>query len=744
MTRTGTLLSAAAILPFFAAATPDLDAETVQRHAAVARRAAAEGMVLLKNDGTLPLAQGSAVALFGGFETYRPGGGGSSNVKPIRTVSIPQGLEEAGFRIDPESRETAVLVIERKSSEGSDRPDESFMLSDDETKALAEIKAAGFKKTVVVCNMGNPMDFGPLEGDPSVGAVLFAWYPGGEGGAAVGDILSGKVNPSGRLASTFARRAADYSSDPGFRDSRWFVPYEEDVFVGYRYFETIPGAKDKVVYPFGHGLSYTTWKVEPIASPAQNGDSVAVKVHVANTGSVPGRRSVLCYTSQRGGKAEHPAMELRAFAKTSLLAPGAAEELVLSFPKSDLAYFDDEGASGKIGSWVVDSGIYTVLVGGSVRDVAEAASFEVPEQIVLSTPGFKLQADRLARRLRADGSYTAVPLVYPGHVEPAEKAEINTNAPGEAKVSLFDVADGKATLDELLDQMSLQEMLHLLFGHPKHDPSGTGSIGDFAKYGISAAQTCDGPAGVRRATPSTYFPCAALLACAFDTALLHEIGDVIGAEAAEVDFDILLAPGLCIHRHPLCGRNFEYFSEDPFVAGACAAAYVKGVQKNGVGATIKHFAGNGRELTRKTELDIVSERAFREIYLRGFERAVREADPWAIMTSYNGLNGYNAGEHYGLLTGILRDEWGYRGLTMTDWATTVPMWREIGAGNDVKMPNEFEDTTNKFAADGDGIKEAVRAYDRNYLSVAKVRESARRVCELVMKTRRFAREKAAR
>ena len=201
------------------------------------------------------------------------------------------------------------------------------------------------------------------------------------------------------------------------------------------------------------------------------------------------------------------------------------------------------------------------------------------------------------------------------------------------------MTDGKAPMDELVDAMSFEDLLHLLYGHPKHDPSGTGSIGDLAKFGVTAVQTCDGPAGVRRATPSTYFPCAALLASTFDPALIGEIGGVIGAEAAEVDFDLLLAPGLCIQRHPLCGRNFEYFSEDPLVSGVSASAYVKGVQAHGVGATVKHFADNGREYTRKIEQDIVGERAMREIYLRGFERTVREARPWGVMNAYNGING---------------------------------------------------------------------------------------------------------
>ncbi len=721
----------------------DMDAALVQRHADVARRAASEGMILLKNEGSsLPLAAGSKIALFGAMDEYRPGGGGSSNVKPVRTVDIPSGLKEAGFVIDPESRETAILAIVRGSGEGRDNSPKSFELNDKERETLAKIKSLGFKRIVAVCNAAHAINLKPLAGDPAVSAIVWMWAPGGEGGAALGDVLAGKVNPSGRLASTFAEKPSDYPSDAKFRESRWYEPYEEDIFVGYRYFETIPGAKERVVYPFGYGLSYTQFSLEASGFEADVNGAVSCKVKVVNTGAVAGRRSVLCYSSQEGGKAEHPALELRAFAKTRVLAPGESETLTLSFAAKDLVFFDDEGAAGAAGSWVLDSGRYTIYAGGSVRDVVKAGAFAIENPVIVSSPGFKLDSSRLARRMRANGKYSSENLSYPGFKGTGANTPLKLEEPAEPKWKLADVAAGKVTMDEFLDQMTLKEMLYLLYGHPKHDPSGTGSIGDFPKFGISAAQTCDGPAGVRRSKPSTYFPCAALLASTFDTALLEEIGKVIGEEAADVDFDILLAPGLCIHRHPLCGRNFEYFSEDPLVAGECAGHYVKGVQSQGVGATLKHFAGNNRETTRKIEKDIVSERAFREIYLRGFERAIAIGQPWAIMTAYNGLNGYNAGENYGLLTGILRDEWGYKGLTMTDWHTTVSMWREIEAGNDVKMPDQYTDVLAKlFGKDANGgVEEAVCAWKRDFLSTAKVRESARRVCELVMKTRRFARE----
>ncbi|MBO6168193.1 MAG: exo-alpha-sialidase [Kiritimatiellae bacterium] len=715
-------------------------APSVVEHAALSRRAAADGMVLLKNNGALPLEKGATLALFGASGALKPGGGGSSGVNSLRTVSLRSGLANAGFKLDKDSRDTALFVVLRDALEGEDSPDDAFELTKAELEEFASIKAAGFKHIVVLCGGGHVFNIKPFADDDAVDAILWTWYAGGEGALAIGDVLSGAVNPSGRLAETFAECVGDYPTDRGWRESRWYVPYEEGIFVGYRYFETIPGAASKVVYPFGHGLSYTSWQVSPVECTRSPSGSFDCKVRVKNTGRTAGRHSVLCWTSQSGGAAEHPAFELRAFAKTRLLAPGEEAELALSFQLSDLAYFEDDETSPFCGSWMLDKGGYSVYIGGAPRDAERVASFDIPAPEVLSSPGLKLQADRLARRLKADGTFKTLHTSYPGHVERPEHPQVRTNITDRVDVTLFDVAEGKASLDELLDGMALQEMLHLLFGHLREDPCGTGSIGALEKFGIPAMQTCDGPAGVRREAPSSFFPCAALLACTFDAPLIREIGAAIGDEAAEAGFDLLLAPGLCIHRHPLCGRNFEYFSEDPLVSGIAAAAYVEGVQSCGVGATLKHFAGNGRETTRRIQKDVVSERAFREIYLRGFERAVKAASPWAIMTSYNGVNGYNSGENYGLVTGILRDEWGYQGVAMTDWLTTIPMWREIGAGNDLKMPKDIEDTNRNIQKRGDAVAEALFAYNRDYLSLTRIRESAKRICELVMKSRRFGKE----
>ncbi len=720
-----------------------LSPEIAARHRTVARRSAAEGIVLLQNNGALPLAKGSEIALFGEWKDYKTGGGGSSRVKPSRTVGFAEGLAEAGFTVNPSNRVNAVYVMFRKSGENRDMPRESYSVSGKERAEIAALRKQGFKNIVLIVNGGVLPNIRPLVASGLVDSALFTWYPGQEGCAAIGDILCGDANPSGRLACTVANALEDIPSDSSFMASPDYVPYEEDIYVGYRYFETVPGAKDKVAYPFGHGLSYTEWKIENAECNVE-GSRVAAAVRVTNTGKTAGRRSVLYYTSQTGGLAEHPALELRAFAKTRLLEPGESETVAVSFEKSDLASFDDEGWSGKQGSWVIDRGRYTVYAGGSVRDVMEAGSFDVAEAQILCTPGVKSSPDTLARRLRADGSGLARNVDYCGRkgIEWRGKNDYPKETKGE--LTLFDVAAGKTTMDAFLDQFSLADLLKLTHGHPALAAGGTGSIGGgLDEYGILGAQTCDGPCGVRRALPSTAFPCAALVACSFDKELARDIGRVIGEEAADVDFDLLLAPGLCIHRHPLCGRNFEYFSEDPYVAGAMASAYVQGVQSTGVGATLKHFCCNNRETNRRLASAVVSERALREIYLRGFERAVKEAKPWAIMTSYNHINGLAASAHPGILKGILRDEWGFDGVTMTDWYTSQPMWRELNSGNDVKMSHDLELFTDKSTwRTGLGERNAFAAYTAEnaafvYLYRESVRDSARRVCELVMKSRRF-------
>ena len=697
--------------------------------AALSRRVCAEGTVLLKNDGALPLARGSKVAVFGPVNgEWLSCGGMSARVNPHYTIDLAAGLANAGFAVDPASRETAVFIVTRTCGRGGEPDLDAYELKPAETEELSRIKALGFRRIVVVLNNGVGIATRDFASDPAVSAVLLAGFPGMEGGNAIADIISGAVNPSGRLAQTLAARAGDYPSDENWQEALLYVPYEEDIFLGYRYFETIPGAKEKVVYPFGHGLSYTTWKEEGTGNWEERTGGVSrfvATVRVTNTGAVAGRRSVLCYTSQKGGRAEHPALELRAFAKTKLLRPGESETLALSFKKNDLASFDDEGWSGKTGSWVIDGGEYAVWVGGSVRDVVKAGSFRLDEEI-LSTPGFKLNPAMLARRLRADGSRTEMPVVYGDRNGPLRPAKYPA-APGP-KVTLGDVAEGRSTIDEFIDRLSAEEIASLLCGKPNIFEFGdTCSFARMEELGVTGLQTADGPLGLRiDGIPTTQFPGTDILAGTFDAQLAEEVGRAMAEEARANGIDVFLAPGVNLNRHPVCARNFEYMGEDPLVAGTIGAAIVRGVQSTGVSATIKHFFAANRINALLQFMNVVSERAAREIYLKPFQIALSLSAPDCVMTAYNGTNGRFAGANGGAIDGILRGEWGFDGVVMTDWGAVSQMWAEISAGNDVKMPD-----------DGGTLARFVTFMKNGTVDPAKVRASVRRVLELVMKSQRF-------
>lgn len=716
--------------------------------AAVARKVAAESIVLLKNDGVLPLGADAKVdVVTAGDEAWCGCGGGSAWIHMPYIIDVPTGLRNAGFSVDPKNREVAVWTISRESHEGSERTLDHYYLSEKERAFFAELKKAGYGKIVVVLNVGTMISLAELKDDPAVSAMIYVSYPGMEGGNAIADVLSGKVNPSGRLSATIAAKLEDYPSEATWQEALHYVPYEEDIFVGYRYFYTIPGAAQKVVYPFGYGLSYTTFALSDFSvSRGFFGlsDSVKAKVRVTNTGRVAGRHSVLLYSSNAGGKAEHAAKELRAFAKTKLLAPGSSEVLEMSFRLSDLAYFDDEGVSGKPGSWVLDGGVYTVWMGGSPDDCRKAGSFDCDEKI-LSTPGFKLSPARLRRRLRANGSFCEAPVLYgdpSGFLTPVQWPEARPAT--NRIIRLQQVAKGEKTLDEFIDQMPIDDLIELLIGQPNILSVGnTCSIGVFEAYGVPGLQTADGPVGVRlgawpkegeKPVPeqmSTAFPATALTAGSFDLALQEDYGRVLGEEAADAGIDIHLAPGVCLARHPMCGRNFEYMGEDPYLAGKMAAAYIRGVQSQGIASTIKHFAGNNRENTRLQSYDIVSERAMREIYLKAFEIAVCEAQPKCLMTAYNAVNGLWSGAHYGMIEGILRDEWDFRGLVMTDWCAQSFLWQNIDAGNDVKMPCIWN-----FAQE-DAKRDHIRYARQGIINPARIKASAKRVLKLVMESKRF-------
>ena len=702
-----------------------LDTYSAER-ATLSRRICGEGSVLLKNDGALPLKKGSKVAVFGpAVGEWLSCGGMSAFVKSAYVVDVPTGLRNAGFVVDPESRETAVFIVSRTCGRGGEPDLEAYEWKDAETKMLADIKAMGFKRIVVVLNTGVALATRHLAKDPSVSAVLQVGFAGMEGGNAVADILSGAVNPSGRLVQTLAERTADYPADANWQEGVNYVPYEDDIFVGYRYFETIPGAAAHVVYPFGWGLSYTTFVLSDAAF-SRDGDRLTVRVKVTNTGKVVGRRSVLVYSSVAGGKAEHPVKELRAFGKTKLLAPGADETLEMSFDRRQLAYFDDEGASGRIGSWVLDAGEYAIWVGGDVRDVVKVGSFR-QEQEILATPGFKLEPSRLARRLRANGAYTECPVTYGLKNGPPRPVAYPKAVPPQ-KILLKDVAEGRKTLEAFIDQLSVKDIAMLLCGHKSLIHYGdTGSFGVLEKYGSTGVQTADGPLGVRLdGLGTTQFPGTDVLAGSFDPELAEACGRAIGVEARLNGIDVQLAPGVNINRHPICARNFEFMGEDPCLAGLIAAGVIRGIQSEGVAATLKHYAANNRVNACAENTSIVGERAAREIYLRPFGLAIAASAPKCVMTAYNGLNGRAAGANWGAIEGILRGEWGFDGVVMTDWGAQSIFWWEVASGNDVKMPD-----------DAGGRQKLVYCMQKGIVDPCYVRASVRRVLMLVIDSPRF-------
>ena len=721
---------------------------------AIAKHAATEGIVLLKNeDNALPLRREAAVALVGeGCFDYTKGGLGSANVTSAYTVDLLQGLELAGADILSESKckreeytldccnelaeraDTAIVMITRNAGEGHDSPVEWFYLSDRERALFDTLEKSSFKRVVAILNVAGVIDAATVAGYKKVKAVLLAWLPGMEGGSAIADLLYGNATPSGRLTDTVAYEYSDYPSAATFNTSACFVNYVEDVFVGYRYFETF--ARDRVAYPFGFGLSYTDFKYEGI-SFSVDGGKIRISLTVKNTGAYRGAEVVEVYSSSPTGEVMKPAVELRAFKKTRVIQPGESEALDIAFDINDMAYFDEERAA-----YILDAGLYSVYLGRNVRDLTFVGEYEQKSTVTVYQTTLKF-LHGVPCKIGKDGRIVATrywdPLPERGPLATAKsdsnKALLSTilcknKLESEEKaegISLYDVASGALSLPDFISRMTSDELIDLSMGQPPSLVRGTAGIGNNLRLGIVNAQTGDGPAGVRSTRPTICFPCATLLASTMNEELLFEVGKALARDSIANGVDILLAPGLNIHRNPLCGRAFEYYSEDPVVSGKSAAAIVRGVQSLGVGTAIKHFALNNKEENRKDSNSIASERAIREIYLKGFEIAVREGNPWCVMTSYNLINGARASANAGLIKGILREEWGYDGLVMTDWRVKSHLWEEIKAGSNLKMPGGYPEE----------IELARTFYRDNVITREELERSAEYVLKAVMKTRRF-------
>lgn len=726
--------------------------------------AACEGSVLLKNNNRfLPLPKGTAVAVFGKAQTdYVKGGGGSGDVTVSYIKNIYEGLKTGAERVtvfdklslyyknyadrelekgafsgditEPpvpkelleEARaftDTAIIVINRFSQEGIDRKndetDSYFNLRKGESE-LVKTVTAGFKHIVVLLNVGAMIDTSWFADNDCIDAAVMLWQGGMEGGLAAADIITGVVNPSGKLADTCAASFDDYPSSAGYYESPEYVKYTEDIFVGYRYFETIPGKAECVTYPFGYGLSYTDFSISNI-NICRSGRTVFVNADVTNVGKYAGKEVLQVYYGAPRGRISKPLKELCAFSKTKLLTPGETQNITITFCVDDLASYDDTGIVQK-SAYVLEKGLYNIFVGNSIRNASEPVySFELDENTIVEQLTEYCTPERLGKRLLADGSYADVPdAVQQRHAFECEYDAVEY-AHREEKIMLMDVADGKADIDEFISQLTDDELIHLVSGQPARGVANTCGMGDIEAYGIPAVMTADGPAGIRInkecGVNTTAFPVAALLACTWNTDLVEEIGKAGALEAKENNLSIWLTPALNIHRSPLCGRNFEYFSEDPLVSGKMAAAMVRGIESRNIVAVPKHFACNNKEDNRFDSDSVVSERAIREIYIKGFEICVKEAKPRMIMTSYNIINGVRASENAELITGILRKEWGYSGMVTSDWWNHAEHWKEIKAGNDVKMPIGSTESLQNALAKGELTRSEIAVCAKRVLNM---------------------------
>lgn len=840
-------------------------------HMNISRELAGECMVLLENDGALPLKEAGKIALFGnGVRRTVKGGTGSGDVNSRSIVNVEEGFKNAGFTVtsgswldkqgemldkskgeylewvkaeakkssrsefiiqfdhpysDPApvliteedckeaDTDVAVYVIARNSGEGSDRYNREgdYLLFAEETKNL-EMVAAHFKKTIVILNIGGVMELSGVKTIAGINAILLMGQLGNIGGDALADVVTGKVNPSGKTVDTWARNYMDYPSSAKFshNGSVHDEEYEDGIYVGYRYFDSF-GIEPE--YCFGFGRSYTDFSLQIDRAQAE-GERVQIQATVRNTGSAyAGKEVVQIYYSAPQGRMDKPFQELAAYHKTSLLKPGESETMILTFAIKEMASYSEADAA-----WVLEKGDYVIRVGSSARNTEVAAVLTLAEEVKtqigknlfpLDIQLKEIKPDTAAANVAYEKNSEGTGRVYHGSIQPScikaehmvyqgKREEYKTDQ--EKKLTVQDVKNGDCTVEELVAQLTVEEMADMCVGTLR---AGEGNVVGNASYtvpgaagdtssilkgsrGIKNMILADGPAGLRlqphfkttkegKLLPggsvmgdsfepfdpdinedevdNYYQYCTAIpigwsLAQSWNVELAERAGDMIGAEMEQFGVDLWLAPAMNIHRNPLCGRNFEYYSEDPLVSGKIAAAITIGVQKHkGKGTTIKHFAVNNQEDNRYFVNAHVSERALREIYLKGFEIAVKESQPFSIMTSYNLLNGIHTANSYDLLQAMARDEWGFDGTVMTDWFTSqdmpeitgkfqprYPISSSVGciyAGNDIQMPGCRKNV--------DDIVEAVktgREMDGYSITLADLQFNTANIIRVVLKTMR--------
>ena len=766
---------------------------TEEGHRLFSREVASQTIVLATNNG-LPIEDTDQIVLFGeGTSDTIYGGIGSGAVYnkgtnvPVAPIMVLEGIEnkikenktkfiyiknEIGYEVgikglngnnltesdiqnfgtkkEGAERSVAIFTISKISGESIDKPHDrsriGTMLSESEINTYDLLKKY-FDHIVVVLNVGSVIELNGMEKDEKT-SILISFYPGVEAGNAIADILVGDINPSGHLTDTWASKIEDYPTTSSFIENDLYVKYKEGLFVGYRYFEEDNEKQSKVVFPFGHGLSYTSFDLENNCLFDKRTKMFTITSKVTNIGNRKGKQVVQVYVKKpENNKFVKVQRELVTFGKTKELDVGEYETLTMKFNVDYLTSYDDTGITGNPASYVLEEGFYEIYVGDSVASTRDPKNllctyihkhFNVTQQ--LTNRLFPSDSEDLDANIKPNfeklfskndfEKYNAKQtekLKYNSLIQNSlqknnfrKLIENNTTKFDDkddysilptnkfSEINFKTVLDKNYTMEQLVESMSNEELAFLSYGKPSLVNNGKGIIGGLynsnltGKYNIPYAETVDGPAGIHQSKlkmGSTAFPCATALASSFDLNLIQKVGEEIAKEARNINCNILLAPSINIHRNPLCGRNFEYYSEDPYLTGKVAAAFIKGVQSKRVSATLKHFALNNKETNKNGENDSleklssdsrVSERVMREIYLKGFEIAIKEGNPWSLMTSYNRINGMKASESYDLLTGILREEWKYKGLVMTDWDNSSKNDREAHAGSGVKMPSNIE------------------------------------------------------
>lgn len=717
-------------------------------------QSAEEGTVLLKNDNAVLPIKDEKISVFGRCQInyFYVGYGSGGDVNQPYEVSLIDGLKNNGVRLNEEllaiyekwcadnpinhgfwghwpmnypemelsadvvkkageNSDKAIVVLGRAAGEDRENKLEkgSYYLTDTEINML-NLVTANFDKVIVIMNCGNIVDMSWVKeyGD-KISGIIYAWQCGMESGNAIANILTGKANPSGRLADTIAVKYEDYPSAKDFGNLE-FNNYTEDIFVGYRYFETF--APEKALYPFGFGLGYTTFDIEPVSF--EYNENVKITVKVTNTGAVAGKEVVQIYVSAPSVKLHKAKKSLVAFKKTSELAPNESETLEFTVKPYDFASFDED-----IYSYILEEGEYIFLAGNSVKTENVAGKVTIGYTVL----------EELSRICPVKNPFKLITgeMTKTGDLD--LKKRILDNLPkeigfkGDKGYKLEDVKAGKISLDEFISQLDNKELEALTRGQGKMD-SHYGVVGNAGAFGgiipslqekgIPPIITTDGPAGIRIRKYTSLIPCGTALACTWNTPLIEELTSVMGAELSHHKSDVLLAPGMNIHRNVLCGRNFEYFSEDPLLSGKMAGAYTRGIQSGGGSACPKHFACNNQEVKRTTNDSRLTQRALREIYLKGFEICVKEASPLNIMTSYNKINGVWSHYNYDLVTTVLRGEWGYEGNVITDWwmqkspSPEFPSIKDnayrVRSQVDVLMPGGVHHVEKKYKSDGTLLK----------------------------------------